>query len=265
MNRILDNELSQYTINYLDDNNITPNDIKMLKNYIKENKKLINNLKVYYLETKKINKYKTNKNNSLNEKINSYNSYKDKVVEEINGEIKVLLEMKDYFKVRDIINKFDLCSGSFTRKSFRTVTVDILNKESVLLKHYISNTNDFLEKRPIELEDISMQSYINDVLEITENNLKNQEEIYYSNYPIISKNQEYVRNIYDTTFNGLLKISSNRFTNTDTSKIDLYREIKKVKKDFNTKEELIDMYIDNSFADIDKIQESKMCNFTLFR
>ena len=260
MNRILDNELSQYTTNYLEEHDISKNDVRIIKKYINESKRLINNLKVYYIETKKANKYK------VPEHIEKYNSYKEQAISDFDKEIKVLLEMKDYFSIRNTITNLDECSNSSTRNPYRSVTVDILNKESLLLKDYLDNTNNFLEKRPVELNDISYQSYVNDILDIAEENLKSQEEIFYNNYPLLSKNREYVRNVYNASYNGLLNTILSSKIDSDSVKIGLAYEIKSIKKQHKIDtNELVDLYIDQSFKSIDNIEESKMVNFTLFK
>ncbi|MDO4996698.1 MAG: hypothetical protein Q4E69_05925, partial [Bacilli bacterium] len=114
--------------------------------------------------------------------------------------------------------------------------------------------------------DISYQSYINDVLDIVEGNLKNQDEIFYNNYPLLMKNKEYVRNIFNVSYNNLLYSAESYITEADLNKLAMSKEIKEVKKQYNNpKVDLIDMYIDNTFKDIEMIQESKMVNFTKFR
>ena len=270
MNRILDNELSQYTINYLEEHDISKNDIEVIKTFINENKKLINNLSLYYVETKKVIKYKVLPNNKLKgnikEKLDKYKKIKDNIRKNLDSEVNNLFDMKDYLSKRNVVNNLNWCSESYTCNPYRSVTVDILNKESILIKDYINNTNNFYKKSPVELNDISYQSYINDVLDIVEGNLKNQDEIFYNNYPLLMKNKEYVRNIFNVSYNNLLYSAESYITEADLNKLAMSKEIKEVKKQYNNpKVDLIDMYIDSTFKDIEKIQESKMINFTKFR
>lgn len=263
MHRILDNELSDYTKNYLEEHNISKDDLKIIKNYINESKRLVNNLKVYYLETKRVNKYQVSSNNN---KIRQYNEYKDRTINELDTEIKVLLEMKEYLRLRNTTNNLSQCSEAYTRNSYKVITLDILNRESLLIKDYIDNTNKFLTKRPLELNDVSYQSYINDVLDIVEENLKAQEETYYNNCPVLTKNREYVRNIYNASYNNLINSIYNSSTDPDKVKIGLSTDVKSIKKQHKENvSDLVDIYIDETFKHIDNISEAKICNFTLFK
>lgn len=267
MFKILDDDLSQYTQDYLGNHNIKVDDVEVIKVYIKETKRLVNNLKIYFVETKRANKYKLIPNFLLNrrmeDKINNYDDNLSFMNKEISNELKDLRKMKAYINSWRIPSKLKSCSNTVANEQNQLIPIDILNRDSLIIKDYLNNTSEFIDSNIFNLESIATQTYINSTLDIAQNNITNQENNYFNNLSNIKNNEDFVRDVYFASYSILLKSVNSESKDPIIVQDSLESKVKKIKKQYNLNKNttLIDDYVKTTYNDIENVYKSRMISF----